>query len=196
MKKFKIVSNVMVILAATLFGLGVVVSVLAASPEEAIFLALVQLNATIFACAGIGVFLMFAKNDAARKTGNGLTVVAFLTGLVCALITLLTVAEANDDVSADAVATPYETGVSIGAIFVIVAVVFLLLRYAFLLVDYLVNRNSAETGSPNDDVRIVRVREWKQLMEEGIITEEEFEEKRVELLGLKPKIEEIEKTDE
>ena len=195
MKKFKTVSNVMVVIAAVLFGLGIVVSVLAASAEEAIFLALVQLNATLFACAGVGVFLMFAKNDTARKVGNGLTAVAFITGLVCALITLLTISEANENVSSSTATPQFETDVSIGAIFVIVAVVFLLLRYAFLLVDYLVNRNSAEAGSPNEDLRIVRVREWKQLMEEGIITEEEFEEKRVELLGLKPKTEKTEKTE-
>lgn len=187
MKKFKTVSNVMVMIAAALFALGIVISVLAASPEEAIFLALVQLNATLFACAGIGAFLMFAKNDAARKVGNGLTVVAFVTGLVCALITLLTISEANDEVGSSTAIPQYESGVSIGAIFVIVAVVFLLLRYAFLLVDYLVNRNSAGAENPNEDIRIVRIREWKQLMEEGIITEEEYEEKRVQLLGLKPK---------
>ena len=172
MKKFKLVSNIMTIVAISLFMLSIVLSAISTSLMDAALLALIEVNLVLIACAGIGVFLMFAKNETARKLGNGMTVVGFLTGLVCARGIVATTGEEDD--------------ISIGAIVLIVSFVVLVLHYAFLLVDYLLNRNSANLD-PNDDIRIVRVREWKALLEEGIISEEEYEEKRIQLLGIKSK---------
>ncbi|MCH5154447.1 MAG: SHOCT domain-containing protein [Clostridiales bacterium] len=172
MKKFRLVSNIMTIVAISLFMLSIVLSAISASLMDAALLALIEVNLVLIACAGIGVFLMFAKNETARKLGNGMTVVGFLTGLVCALGIVAATGEEDD--------------ISIGAIVLIVSFVVFVLHYAFLLVDYLLNRNSANLD-PNDDIRIVRVREWKALLEEGIISEEEYEEKRIQLLGIKSK---------
>ena len=172
MKKFRLVSNIMTIVAISLFMLSIVLSAISTSLMDAALLALIEVNLILIACAGIGVFLMFAKNETARKLGNGMTVVGFLTGLVCALGIVAAIGEEDD--------------ISIGAIVLIVSFVVFVLHYAFLLVDYLLNRNSANLD-PNDDIRIVRVREWKALLEEGIISEEEYEEKRIQLLGIKSK---------
>lgn len=172
MKKFRLVSNIMTIVAISLFMLSIVLSAISASLMDAALLALIEVNLVLIACAGIGVFLMFAKNETARKLGNGMTVVGFLTGLVCAIGIVAATGEEDD--------------ISIGAIVLIVSFVVFVLHYAFLLVDYLLNRNSANLD-PNDDIRIVRVREWKALLEEGIISEEEYEEKRIQLLGIKSK---------
>lgn len=39
----------------------------------------------------------------------------------------------------------------------------------------------------SDTERIARIREWKQLLDEGILTPEEFAEKKTEILGMAPK---------
>ena len=173
MKKFKIVSNIMAIIAISLFMLSILISVITNTGLDGTFMTLIEINIILIACAALGVFLMFTKNDVARKLGNGMTVVGFLTGLICAVSVLVDMDSKNAD-------TP------IGAVIMIVSVVLLLLHYAFLLVDYLLNRNAAKMD-PSEDKRVARIKEWKALMEEGIITEEEYEEKRVQLLGIKPK---------
>lgn len=180
MKKFKVVSNIMLFVASAMFALGVILSaVFPVAAEEVLFLPYVQANAIILACSGVGVFLIFSKVDTAKKVGNGLTIAAFVTGAVCALST---VAATSGRLSGGETSA----SMSIGAICMIVAAVLLFLHYAFLLVNYIINKNS-DKNDPNEDIRIIRVKEWKQLKEEGIITEEEFEEKRVQILGIKTK---------
>lgn len=183
MKKFKIVSNVMIVVAVSLFVLGIILSVVSTEAQETIFLALIEANALLIAGAGIGAFLLLAKNDTAKKVGAGLLVVGFATGLICALGTLNAISQANLALGEDAEET---IGTSIGAIIMIVSTALLLLHYAFLLVAHILNKGRA-IENPCDDIRIVQIKEWKQLMEEEIITKEEFEEKRVQLLGIKPK---------
>ncbi len=186
MKKFKITSDVMLIIAIALFVIGIVISATSTTAEETIFLTIVQENSVILALAGIGIFLMFAKSDTARKAGNGLTVVAFVAGVICSLAALTVIS--NPTPSTFAGSSNSEEGATpVGALCTIIAAAFLLLHYAFLLVNYILNRNSIVAENPQEDVRIIRVKEWRQLMEEGIITKEEFEEKRVQILGIKPK---------
>ena len=175
MKKFKIVSNVMLIVAISVFFLSIMIPAInQKSTMEAAFLVLIQANAIILALAGIGVFLIFSHGETARKVGNGMTVVSFIWGTVCALAMLIGTPEGSKDKS-------------IGAICMLVAALLLLLHYAFLLVSHILKRNSAEMENPNENIRIIRIKEWKQLLEEGIITKEEFEEKRVQILGITPK---------
>ena len=181
MKKFKIVSNVMLVVAMAVFVLGIVLSALDTTVKEELFLESVWSNAIILACSGIGVFLMFSKNDTAKKSGNGLTVAAFVTGTICALATITAISKINAEAPEGE-----HVGMSIGAICMIVAAVLLVLHYAFLLVNYMLNRNLVK-NDPDEDVRIIQIKKWKQLKEEGIITEEDFEEKRVQILGIKPK---------
>ena len=183
MKKFKIVSIVMLVVAVALLALGIIISTVSSKPQEEIYIALVQLNSVLIACAGIGVLMMTAKSDTAKKVGNGLTIVGFVTALVCALATMHAISKTNNALGEN---SEELLGTSIGAVITIVAAALLLLHYAFLLVAYILNKSNA-SDNPNDDVRIVRIKEWKQLKEEGIITEAEYEEKRVQILGLKKK---------
>ena len=180
-KALKITSIIILIIAALLFAASVVLPAATTDNKlDAAFLILVQLNSIVLAGAGIGIALMFAKNDTAKKIGNGLTIASFVTGLLCAVSIMAEYGEMADDATND-------VEVSIGAILMIVAVVFLVIHYAFLVAYYVINKSSAGIATPSDDVRIVRVREWKKLLEEGIINQEEFEEKRVQILGIKPK---------
>ena len=177
MKKFKLVSTVALIVAITIYALGILLTALDTTAEGYAVLTLIEANAVLFAGAVVGAFLMFSKSDAARKLGNGLTVVGLFTGACCGfgIITALTEAAGKE-----------EPELPIGAILMIVAAVVLVLHYAFILVDYLLNRNASEMV-PSEDKRIALIKEWKQLKEEGFITEEEFEDKRVQILGIKPK---------
>ena len=169
MRKFKIVSTVMLIVAVALYALSIFIPAVSEATLDATWLGLIEVNAIIMAAAVVGAFLKGTSSDSARKVGNGLLVVGFLVGLTCA-VSLLAV-EADEP--------------SLGAIFMLVATVVLVLHYAFLLVAKLLGKNASD--DPNEDVRIVRIKEWKQLKEEGLITEEEFEEKRIAILGLKKK---------
>ena len=189
MKKFKLVSDIMVFIAISLFALSIIISSISTSTYDQIFLALVEVNLIVLACAIVGVFLIFSKNEVAKKLGHGLTVLGFVAGLVCALAVLRAISDASTTVPDPdfirASSTTTESTFSICAVFMIVAVVFLALHYAFLLVDCLFTRKCADTD-PKNDVRIVRIKEWKALLEEGIISEEEYEKKRAQLLDIKP----------
>lgn len=169
MKKIRVVSTVLLVVAVAIFYLGIILSAISSEVADIAFFAVLQASLVLFLCAGVGAFLIFAKNDTARKIGNGLSVFAFTVGAALSFYTLS---------FSDA------TGVSFGAICLLVAAVLLLLHYAFLFINYLLTRNNPELENPNDDLRVVRIREWKQLMEEEIITKEEYEQKRISILGL------------
>ena len=120
---------------------------------------------------------MFAKSECARKVGNGLTIASFATALVCAVSAIVLSGELEESTISS------ESEISIGAIVVIIAVVFLLLHYAFLIADNVLSKNNA-IANPAEDIRVLRIKEWKQLFDEGIITESEYEEKRTQILQI------------
>lgn len=175
MKRMNIFSTTILIVAMAIYALGILLTGLGSSMENAAFLALVEANSLLFAFAIVGVFLMFAKNDSVRKLGNGLTVVGVFCAAVCAMGLISSLTSVDSD----------EIRIPIGAIFVIVAAVLLLVYYALLFIDYLMNK--ANGIDPNEDKRIALLKEWKQLKEDGFITEEQFEEKKLQILGLKNK---------
>lgn len=110
MKTFKITSTVMLIIASALFVFSVTISAVAATAEENIFLALVQANALLLACSGAGIFLKFSKNETASKIGNGLTVVAFIVGAICAFAALTILANSTTSSSGSGDVTPVLSG--------------------------------------------------------------------------------------
>ena len=180
MKAFKLTSSIMLIIAGLMLVVGIIIPATATdNTVEAAFITLVQLNAIIIACAGAGIFLMFSKNEVAKKVGNGLTVASFVAALFCAVNAMVLSGEMADAGVDDA-------EISIGAVIVIIAAVFLLLHYAFLIANAIVSKNSANIN-PSDDIRIERIREWKKLLDEGIISQEEYEEKRSQILQLNAK---------
>ena len=180
MKAFKITSKILLIVAAVLFVASLILPATSTENElDSAYMVLVQLNSIIIASAGVGIFLMFAKNDTAKKIGNGLTVAAFVAGMFCAVSIMTAMGEMAKEELADPVKVP------VGAVLMIVAAVLLVAHYAFAIASYIVSKNGANVN-PAEDARIKCVKEWKQLETEGIITKEEFEEKRVQILGLKP----------
>lgn len=183
MKKFKIASAVALIVAIIAYALGILLTAVIIEKESTAFFVLVQANLFVFTFAIIGSFLIFAKNDAVRKLGNGLTVGGMFIGAAISLWYLLTLEDALKDATDEVLK---DSNTPIGAIIIIVAAVILLVHYALIFIDYLLNKN-AEGADPNNDKRIAHIKEWKQLKDEGFITEEEYEEKRVIILGIKPK---------
>lgn len=186
MKIFKIVSSITLIASVVLYALGILLTGVITEVESEAFFILIEANILILAFAIVGVFLMFAKNDAARKLGNGLTVVGMFVGAVLSLGYIIALDEAAEEIAESAVETEINT--PIGAILIIIAAIVLLLHYALILVDYLLNKTDGT--NPSNDKKIARIREWKQLKDEGFITEEEYEEKRVMILGIEPKADE------
>lgn len=176
MKKINIFSTTILIVAMAIYALGILLTGLGTTMENAAFLTLVEANSILFASAIVGVFLMFAKNDSVRKLGNGLTVVGVFCAAVCAMGLISSLTSVDSD----------EISLPIGAILIIVAAILLLVYYALLFIDYLLNKTNGGVD-PNEDKRIALLKEWKQLKEDGFITEEQFEEKRLQILGLKNK---------
>lgn len=178
MNKFKFSSDVLAAIAIFVFILSIIIALLTDSASDKVFLGLIEANILVISFAGIGFSLKLSKNDTVKLLGNGMTVVGFATGFICALSILANLDKQYDD-------TP------IGTIFMVVSLVVLIISYLCLLIDYLIsnnsllNHNSNSTDNPNEDIRIIRIKEWKVLLDEGIISEEEFEEKRAQILDLK-----------
>ena len=166
MKTFKILRQIFQILAVAMFVLSVVICGIDNTTENAAFLTTLTLYGSVVIFAVVGAFLTSASSDVARRIGHGLVLPSFAVGLTVALLYM-------EDSSA--------------AIIMLVAAILLALYYLWALVLKITQKNGLQIDSPNEDTRIVRVKEWKQIMDEGIISPEEFEEKRCQILGLKPR---------
>ncbi len=166
MKVFKILKTVFQSAAAGLFLLSVVLcGVMAEEPAEAAYFTMISAIIGVCAWALVGIFLISAANGTAQKIGHGLTVSAYAVGLTVALLNI---------------------EFSTCAVIMLIAVIMLALYYLCTLVMEIMKRSFPCEEDPNEDVRIVRIREWKKIMEEGIISAEEYEKKRCEILGIKP----------
>ena len=170
MKATKILGKVFQIIAAVLFVASFVIACVLSrdSTTDAAYVVLVTASAWIVAGATAGVFLILAQNDTAKKIGHGLTLSAYAVGLAYALLTVTA-----------------EGDTSIGAVLMIAAAAMLVAFYICKLIGVIMNKGLSGELNPNDDIRIIRIKEWKRIMEEGIISEEEFEEKRLAILGIK-----------
>ncbi len=172
MKIFKILKKVFQAAAAILFMLSIVLCGVireevkggATELAETAFLSTVMTFGAIYLFAMVGIFLVSAANETAQKVGHGMTISSFAIGL---LIALLNIEE------------------STAAIVMLLAVIMLALYYLCVFIIYIMKKSGSDAESPNEDIRIIRIREWKQIMDEGIITKEEFESKRCQILGIK-----------
>ena len=165
MKPFKIVKLIMQIGALALFLASLIVcGVDVETQANATFMTMLAGFIGVFTLAAVGIFLLNASADAPRLVGHGLTLSSYTIGLTAAITYL------ND---------------STAAIVMLVAVILLALYYLFTLIVWIMQKSCASAESPDDDVRIVRVKEWKKIMEEGIISQEEYEAKRCQILGIK-----------
>ena len=189
MKKIlTIISKVVLALAVIAFALSMIIPGITKDALDASYMVLVFANVSMIICATVGSILTAANSDTARRVGHGMIIAAFVAGLSIALM-LVDKAADGATLSPFAAVTDDEekTVSSTSAIIMIVAAALLAVYYIFQFVVLILNKASKEAGSPYEDSKIIRVKEWKQLLDEGIITKEEYEEKRVAILGIKQK---------
>lgn len=172
MKVFKILSRIFQICAAVLFLASLVVCGI--MPEELPYMTTMVAFVGVFALGVVGIFLLSAQSDVAKRIGHGFVISSFGIGLTAAIGNMTIVVDGEETTS-------------IAAILMLVAAILLAFYYLCELVVSIIRRSGSYVESPDEDVRITRVKEWKSLMEEGIISEEEYEEKRCQILGIKVK---------
>ncbi len=166
MKTFKITRFILQIVAIGLFlGSLVICGIDNSSAGNVVYMAAVTAYVGIFALATVGTFLLSSSADTPRRVGHGFVISSFSIGLTVAI-------SAIENSSA--------------AILMLVAVIALAFYYFCCLIIMIMQKSFPHAESPNDDIRIVHVKEWKKIMEEGIISEEEYEAKRCQILGIKP----------
>lgn len=175
-KTFSLVSKILLILAVILLAASFIIPGISGSTADRTYLQVLLANSSILIFAITGAVLIYSNNGTAKRIGHGITVGSFVLGLSLAVTNL------NGQQVIDGLLYNVK---STSGIIMIVASALLLFSYLFRLIILIINKNGAdETGSPAEDIRVIRIREWKQILDEGIITEEEFEEKRVSILGL------------
>lgn len=162
MKVFNVIKKIILILSFVLLGVCFVFAgITLDSHDAALSTGLLMFIVPAF----IGFFLFGSENKIANKIGMGLTTAAMLIELFLVLTSL------NN---------------STAAIFGLFSVVLYAIYFIVVFVGYLAMGDKAD-NDPEKDPRITKILGWKKLKEEGIISEEEFEEKRVAILGLKKK---------
>lgn len=171
MKILKIVSKLALVASAILIAISLIVAATSEYLLDAVFYTLFHTEILAVIGFSIGVFLMFTKNDITKKIGYGLTAVLMLFALINGTVVAK---ELDHDLSS---AAPF-----LAIIAAIVYMVYYVLEFIVFILD-----KKHETFNPNDDSRIQLIKEWKALMDEGIITSEEFQEKRNQILGLDSK---------
>lgn len=167
--------------SAVLLGVAVIVPALSEEAIDAAFSLVVLASYLVVICGAVGVLLIFSKNDTAKKIGHGLYIATLIISLASALNFINVEPTA---VTAATTTAEVETVSAIGAILILIGAILGAVHYLLQLVILILN-NGAKDSGPYSDSRIVRIKEWKQLLDEGIITKEEYEEKRVTILGLK-----------
>lgn len=189
MKKIlTIIGKVVLALAVVAFAVSMIIPGITEDELDLAYLVMLFANISIIICAIVGSVLIYANNDTARRIGHGLTVAAFVAGFSVALMFVgKEEGAAAFSPFADAVVGEKETVSSTSAILMIVAAALLAVFYIIQFVIFILNKGTKESGSPYEDTKIIRVKEWKQLLDEGIINQEEYEEKRLAILGIKPK---------
>lgn len=121
----------------------------------------------------VGTFLRFVKHRPTALVGDALTVgvnaVVFSVALA-AIISINTVADVS---------------IIVALVGTIIYIASCLVRFIIFIVNKVNNVEGSD--DPEKDPAIQNVLKWKALKEEGIISQEEFEAKRVKLLHLEKK---------
>ncbi len=167
MKVFKILKQIFQICATALFLASIVICAIdMESAGNAVYLTAMLAAVGCVVVGTVGMFLLSSPHDTVNRIGHAFALSAFTIGLTYALVNI----EA-----------------STAAILMLVAAVMLALYYLCILILKIMRKSSPDAESPNDDIRIVHVKEWKKIMEEGIISPEEYEAKRCQILGIEKK---------
>lgn len=162
MKVYRIIERVVLILSFVFFGLTCLLGAITLEMAD------VQISKEVLAIAMsgfafVGFFLFNSKNEVAKKVGFGLTTGGMIY-LAYNSISLLSDSTAS----------------VIGLVGIILFVIYLMLK----LIEKIISKD-VDVVYPEQDKKIQAVLAWKKLLEEGIISKEEFEKKRVEILKLK-----------
>lgn len=177
MKVYNIIKQAILILSVVLLAVSGIIGsaesvgtetvVEGTTPVSAVGAVVATLVVTWIGCALIGLFLLYTKNDVARKLGYAFITTAFT---VC-MISLLA-----------------QTFKGTAIVLMLVAIVLYALYYIVWFVGSLaIKGRGGNVEDPDDDPRIQKLKKWKALEQDGMITSAEFEEKRVEILGLTKK---------
>ncbi len=126
----------------------------------------------------LGAVINFSKNELASRIGFAMVGCSALEALigffnVCAAVNL-----ASDSSSSKTVS------IGIGSILALVGVILFCCAVVLYLFEMFV---SGMDNTKSTDARIMEVKKWKELLNEEIITREEFEAKRTEVLKLNQK---------
>lgn len=175
MKVLKIVERIVFLVAMVVAAAALTLSLLMDEQAEVPAIGIATATATLLG-AGlllvfllVGAFLRENKGPVASKIGEGFVLAAILIMFACATPVLFF----ND-----------APGLTVVLAFVasIIYAVDGIVRFIIFIVK-IVRPETAE-NNPDVDERIQNVLKWKKLADDGIISKEEFEEKRVKILGL------------
>lgn len=162
MKVYRIIEQVVLILSFVFFGLTCLLGAITLEMGD-VYISKEVLTIAMSGFAFVGFFLFNNKNEVAKKVGFGLT-----TGgmIYLAYISISLLSDSTPSI--------------IGLVGLILFVIYLMLK----LIEKIISKD-VDVVYPEQDKKIQAVLAWKKLLEEGIISKEEFEKKRVEILKLK-----------
>lgn len=172
MKALKIIKDILLAIAVVLYVSALIASIatIKNSANSSILTTLVYNSNTVTLLPILGIFLTYAKNDAAKRVGNGLLLGSFTLNLIYAILAIMS---ALDSTTPQTIVAP---------ILIIIACFVILLHYLFVFICYTKNQNAPKTSNNSNNIALLR--EWKSLLDENIITNEEFTQKKSELLEL------------
>lgn len=157
MKIFNIVKKIILILS---FVFGIFSFVYSSFTLDGFDQTVSTLLISFIVLAFVGFFLFFAENKIAKKIGQGI-VTGYMVILLYGSITYIEK--------------------SVAAIFGLTSAILYAIYYLVCLIGYLALGSEGD-NNPNNDIRIKKILGWKELQNQGIITAEEFEAKREEIL--------------
>ena len=179
MKIVKLIENIFLILGSVMF---VVAGLLSYSLDETLGIrgfatGLALMGGFTVLCLFVGVFLYFVENKALSRLGLALVLGCACISLGLAIVSLGESAKtsANDTSISYIIAM-------VGSIIVILAF-FLDMTYLILEKALKVQKEATSAEQLNNDVELLE--KWKKLLDDKMITEEEFEAKRKAILHIK-----------
>ncbi len=181
MKIVKLIENIFLILGSVVF---VVAGLLSYSLDETLGIkgfatGLALMGGFTVLCLFVGIFLYFVENKALSRLGFALVLGCACINLGLAIISL---GESNKSSSSiDHSSISYIIAM-VGSIIVILAF-FLDETYTILEKALKVRQEVTSVEQLNNDVELLE--KWKKLLDEKMITEEEFEAKRKAILHIK-----------
>lgn len=162
MKAYTIIKNAVLILAVAMLCLA---GILGITSNKTAGSGIAVIAIAVIPTAILGLFLAYTKNDISKKVGYAFLTTAFVLAFVQTL--------------------PYEAS-EISVVFMLIGAGLYAVYYIIIGVALLATRGRPAVD-PGADPKITLLKKWKELLDEGMITKEEFEEKRIAILGLKKK---------